>query len=63
MNGVPSSRRVTIWVENTDAFGRSWDLLLAEGAKALYPAHGRPFPPEDLRKNRPFLSRVRLRPL
>ena len=39
------------------------NLLLAEGAKTLYPAHGMPFPPEDLRKNRRFLSRVRLRPL
>ena len=39
MNGYPSSHRVTIWVENTDEFGRSWDLLMAEKAEILYPAH------------------------
>lgn len=29
MNGFPSSHRITIWVEDPAAFGRSWDLLIA----------------------------------
>ena len=63
MNGYPSSHRVTIWVENTDSFGRSWDLLTAEKAELLYPAHGKPFASEDLVRNRDFISRVKVYPL
>ena len=60
MNGFPSSRRITIWVENPAAFGRSWDLLIAEDADKLYPAHGKPFAKEELVRFRPAVDRIRL---
>ena len=60
MNGFPSSRRITIWVENPAAFGRSWDLLIAEDADMLYPAHGKPFAKEELVRFRPAVDRIRL---
>ena len=63
MIGYPSSHRVTIWVENTDEFGGSWDLLMAEKTEILYPAHGKPFAPKDLVRNRDYISRVKIYPL
>lgn len=60
MNAYPSSHRVSIWVENTDEFVRSWDLLTAEKAEILYPAHGKPFAPKDLVRNRDYISRVKI---
>lgn len=63
MNGYPSRKRVTIWVEDTGEFGRSWDILLAQDADTLYPAHGKPFPKNNLRRYRDFVTRVKLYPL
>ncbi len=63
MNGYPSSHRVTIWVEDTKQFGESWDILLAQDADMLYPAHGRPFACAELRTNRYFIDKVKLYPL
>ncbi|MBR5094800.1 MAG: MBL fold metallo-hydrolase [Oscillospiraceae bacterium] len=63
MNGFPSLRRTTIWIEDLPQFRRSWETILALGPLTLYPAHGRPFPSEDLRKYRKSLDTVRLRPL
>lgn len=63
MNGYPSRCHVTIWVEDTAEFGRSWDVLLAEDAETLYPAHGRPFAKDELRWYRAFVDRVKLYPL
>ena len=60
MNGFPSSRRITIWVENPAAFGRSWDLLISEDADMLYPAHGKPFAKEELVRFRQAVDRIRL---
>ena len=63
MNGVPSSKRVTIWIEDKAEFQRSWDVLLAERAKLIYPAHGKPFDPHDLEKYRGRIPKIRLYPL
>ena len=63
MNGFPSSHRITIWVEDPVAFGRSWDLLIAEEADMLYPGHGKPFAKEELVRFRPSVDRIKLYPL
>lgn len=63
MNGLPSRKRITIWMEDQAAFRRSWDVLLASGAEWLYPAHGRPFPVRDLERYRDQVECVRLYPL
>ena len=60
MNGFPSSRRITIWVEDAAAFGQSWDLLISEDADTLYPAHGKPFAKEELARFRPAVDRIGL---
>ena len=63
MNGIPSSRKITIWVEDKVAFEKSWDVMLSSGAKKIYPAHGSPFCPCELRKNKKFIAGLHLRPL
>lgn len=63
MNGFPSRHNITIWVEEPDAFGTSWKVLQAAGARLLYPAHGKPFSPDKLAKNSRYISEMRLRPL
>lgn len=63
MNGFPSIHRVTIWVENIEDFQRSWELLIAENAERLMPAHGNPFPIGDLEKNLNKVSKIKLRKL
>jgi glyoxylase-like metal-dependent hydrolase (beta-lactamase superfamily II) len=39
-----------IFAEDMGAVVRSWRMLLAQGVKTVYPAHGRPFPAEVIRK-------------
>ena len=63
MNGFPSRRRMTIWMENPAAFQASWDLLLKAGADKLYPGHGRPFDTRDLMRYRQDIKSVKLYPL
>ena len=63
MNGFPSSSRITIWVEDPADYERSWERLIAEGARIVIPAHGRPFPIEDLQKNIGSIPQIRLRAL
>ena len=63
MNGIPSSYKITIWVEDKAAFEKSWDTMLASGAKKIYPAHGNPFGPEELAKNKKRIQSLRLCPL
>ena len=50
MNGLPSLNRITIWVEDKSAFSCSWDTLVRCGPAVIYPAHGKPFEPADLKK-------------
>ena len=63
MNGLPSSHKITIWVEDKVAFEKSWDEMMASGAKKIYPAHGSPFCPCELRKNKKFIAGLHLHPL
>ena len=63
MNGLPSTHKITIWVEDKIAFEKSWDEISASGAKKIYPAHGSPFLPELLAKNHHHIGKIRLRPL
>ena len=60
MNGFPSLRRVTIWIEDKDQFASSWDTLLTEDIDWIYPAHGRPFPKRDLCRFKNEISKIRL---
>lgn len=60
MNGVPSFHRITIWIEEKSVFFHSWDILIAEKADLIYPAHGRPFCSNDLKKYKSRISKVRL---
>lgn len=63
MNGLPSSKRFTIWIEDTFAFEKSWETLLGEDVAIIYPAHGNPFAPNDLAKYKSYISKIRLRAL
>ena len=63
MNGFPSKKRLIIWIEDTMAFEQSWDILIEEDADTIYPAHGKPFPKEDLIKHKSCISGIRLRKL
>ena len=63
MNGIPSVKRLIIWIEDTKQFEQSWDVLLNENAEWIYPAHGNPFHREDLRKYKEAIKSVRLRTL
>ena len=63
MNGIPSSHRITIWVEDKNAFEESWERILASGTNKIYPAHGNPFQPEELAKNKNRIQHLHLRPL
>lgn len=56
MNAVISVARHTIWIDDPEAFGRSWDRMLALNPKRILPSHGNPFPPGDLVKYRNFLD-------
>lgn len=50
MNGIPSIKRVTIWIESIDDFRLSWQKIIALAPKSIYPAHGKPFSVTDLEK-------------
>ena len=63
MNGIPSLNRITIWIEDKGSFYLSWDILMAENASLLYPAHGKPFDSNDLKRYQNRISAVRLYPL
>ncbi len=63
MNDFPSIKRLIIWIEDTADFEKSWDVLLAENADTIYPAHGRPFPKCDLAKYKKYISKIRLHKL
>ena len=40
-----------ILIEDLGTYYQSWRKLLSEGARQIYPAHGKPFPAEKLREN------------
>ena len=63
MNGFPSFRRTTIWVEDLEQYKQSWEMIIRKNPEMIYPAHGRPFKTKDLRKYLNTLDRVKLYPL
>lgn len=63
MNGAPSHKRITIWIEDKIDFYNSWDILIAENADFIYPAHGKPFASCDLKKYKRFIHSTGLYPL
>ena len=63
MNGFPSRKRITIWIENTEEYRRSWEKILETNPAVIYPAHGKAFRTDDLKKYLKSLDRVKLRPL
>ena len=63
MNDFPSMKRLIIWIENLGQFQQSWNVLLNADADIIYPAHGKPFDKEDIRKYINEIQKVRLRPL
>ncbi len=50
MNGIPSVRRTTIWIENAQQYRQSWETIIDKNPKMLYPAHGKPFQTADLQR-------------
>ena len=60
MNGIPSLRKITIWIEDKNAFQNSWNILIDEKANWIYPAHGKPFRPDDLKKNINYIRKIKL---
>ena len=60
MNGIPSLRRTTIWVEDLEQFKQSWKKIIEKNPEMIYPAHGKPFITEDLKKYLKTLDRVKL---
>jgi glyoxylase-like metal-dependent hydrolase (beta-lactamase superfamily II) len=51
MNALPLrlSPGLPIFAENMQKVKESWKLLLDQGAKIVYPAHGKPFSAEVMR--------------
>ena len=60
MNGLPSSKRLIIWIENVADFEKSWEQLISTNARTIYPAHGKPFFKSDLAKYKSVISKIRL---
>ena len=63
MNGLPSFRRTTIWIEDAEQYRRSWEKIIQRNPAMLYPAHGKPFRTADLKRFLPALDQVKLYPL
>ncbi|MBR5290747.1 MAG: MBL fold metallo-hydrolase [Erysipelotrichaceae bacterium] len=60
MNGLPSFCRLIIWIENLVQYEQSWDIMIHTDAEWIYPAHGKPFLKEDLKKFKSMIKKVRL---
>ncbi len=56
MNAVISIARHTIWIEDAEEYGRSWDKMIALNPERIYPSHGIPFSPKDLIKYRHYMD-------
>jgi hydroxyacylglutathione hydrolase len=52
MNGLPMrvGPGLPIFAEDLQKVKRSWQVLLEKGAKTVYPAHGKPFPADAIRR-------------
>ena len=63
MNGFPSCKRITIWVEDLKQYKQSWEMIIGKDPKTICPAHGKPFQTADLRRYLHTLERIKLYPL
>ena len=63
MNGLPSLHKTTIWVEDKEAFLRSWQTIIGLKPVKIYPGHGRPFDYGELEKNACQARKMKLYPL
>ncbi len=63
MNGFPSKSNITIWIENKDQYIKSWEKMIKLNPNQIYPAHGRPFEIEKLKKNISKVNKTKLFPL
>lgn len=63
MNGFPSLKRLIIWIENKEEFEQSWKILFEEDVELIYPAHGKCFNKNDLRKYKDDIKNIRIRQL
>ena len=63
MNGFPSRRRATIWIEDLRLFKLSWQTMLSAGPDRICPTHGKLFPASDLEKYLQSLDNIKLYPL
>ena len=63
MNGFPSRTRITIWIEDLQAYQRSWKTIIRQNSRMIFPSHGKPFKTEDLQKNLNAFGKVKLHSL
>ena len=63
MNDFPSIKRTIIWIENLEEYKESWKKMIALNTRMVYPAHGKPFAAEDLKRFESHLEKIRLYPL
>jgi len=60
MNGFPSQNHITIWMEDKVEFRKSWEYLLSQNVKLLYPSHGNPFEVDELKKLVTEIDKVKI---
>lgn len=60
MNNFPSMNRIIIWIEDLDAYMKSWKVMINCNPSKIYPSHGKPFDKKDLTKNINKIDKVRL---
>lgn len=63
MNAFISRKKHTIWMDDAEQFGASWDVMLAANPTKIMPSHGYPFDPSQLRKHRHFMAGRKLLPI
>ncbi len=51
MNGFPSKNNIIIWIENKKEYKESWEKIIKINPIVIYPAHGKSFLIEKLKKN------------
>ncbi len=60
MNNFPSIKRTIIWIENLEDYRNSWKKMIDLAPSMIYPAHGKPFPADDLKRFERHLSKIKL---
>ncbi len=51
MNGIPSMKRITIWIESKSQYKSSWNKIISLKPQLIYSGHGKPFAVKDLKQN------------